>query len=768
MRKSLLVTLAVLCAFSTIYAELKGPDQVEPVPFQGTQKLLMPDKIAPVLVKQIDDFLINELENCIQKRKENFKPDHSSPNAYSNSLNPKREKLAKILGLIDHRMAFDSLELVANYNQCALISSNAGFKVLRIRWPALEGVFGEGLLLVPNKQNITANVIALPDADQTPEMLAGLKPGIEPKSQFARILAQNGFRVIIPTLINRDIYPYGKKTNFKTTQLPHREYIWRSAWITGRHIAGYELQKIFAAADWLNKNNRRPLAIAGYGEGARLALYAAALDTRFQTALVSGYFDSRQNAWKEPADRNVFGLLKEFGDAEIAAMITPRTLIIEASKAPELEINAPSATPGILTTPKLQSVKNEFKRTTSIAGIYANKTHLIETEAGAGPFAGKKAMNTFANALGGNKLNITAVLPKAIYDNGYAQKRMKRQIDEMDAFTQKKVRLSSLVRDEYFSKLDTKSLPNFEKTIEPYRDDLYQKVVGKWDYKLKTPNPKTRKTYESENWIGYQVVLDVFENVFATGFLLVPKKLDRSKQNPVIVCQHGLGGNPRGLFDNSSRAYHNFASVLADRGYIVFTPQNITIGPMKHDFRTLQRKSWLMGKTIFSIIVPQHQQIVNWLGSLEFVDPNQIAFYGLSYGGKTAMRVPALVKGYCLSICSGDFNEWIWKTANTDPTGYRFCYPWTGEYEIFEWNLANTFNYAEMAKLICPRPFMVERGHSDGVAPDERVAYEYAKVRRFYDELGITEKTEIEFFNGGHEIHLKGTYDFLVKYIGTP
>ncbi len=30
-----------------------------------------------------------------------------------------------------------------------------------------------------------------------------------------------------------------------------------------------------------------------------------------------------------------------------------------------------------------------------------------------------------------------------------------------------------------------------------------------------------------------------------------------------------------------------------------------------------------------------------------------------------------------------------------------------------------------MAALIAPRPFMVERGHFDGVAPDEAVGYEF-------------------------------------------
>ncbi len=87
---------------------------------------------------------------------------------------------------------------------------------------------------------------------------------------------------------------------------------------------------------------------------------------------------------------------------------------------------------------------------------------------------------------------------------------------------------------------------------------------------------------------------------------------------------------------------------------------------------------------------------------------------------------------------------------------------------MYEFDLANTFNYAEMAALIAPRPFMVERGHADGVGLDEYVAFEYAKVRRFYAKMGIADRTAIEFFNGGHEIHLQGTLAFLRKHLRFP
>ena len=134
-------------------------------------------------------------------------------------------------------------------------------------------------------------------------------------------------------------------------------------------------------------------------------------------------------------------------------------------------------------------------------------------------------------------------------------------------------------------------------------------------------------------------------------------------------------------------------------------------------------------------------------------------------GGKTAMRVPAVLERYACSICSADFNEWIVKNATFHS---RYSYMFGGEYEMPEFDLGNTFNYGEMAGLIAPRPFMVERGHEDGVAPDEWVAHEFAVVRRLYVQLGIADRTEIEFFDGGHRINGEATFRFLHRHLNWP
>src|SRR5205085_1515436 len=123
--------------------------------------------------------------------------------------------------------------------------------------------------------------------------------------------------------------------------LTSREYLYRSAFELGRHLIGYELQKVLAAVDWFSKDAGKEtpvIGVIGYGEGGMLALYAGALDPRIRSLAVCGYFGNRQRIWEQPIDRNVFGLLEQFGDAELAAMIAPQGLVLEHGQAPEVKL----------------------------------------------------------------------------------------------------------------------------------------------------------------------------------------------------------------------------------------------------------------------------------------------------------------------------------------------------------------------------------------------------------------------------------------------
>jgi hypothetical protein len=254
----------------------------------------------------------------------------------------------------------------------------------------------------------------------------------------------------------------------------------------------------------------------------------------------------------------------------------------------------------------------------------------------------------------------------------------------------------------------------------------------------------------------------------------VPKGIKPGERRPVIVTQHGGGGVPGSVMSEDPKtgynAYKAFAVRLVERGFIVFAPHMLNGGherlPNRPSTLLLQRKANTLGRTLTSIAIAQHAAVLDWLSTQPVVDARRIAFYGLSYGGKAAMRIPAILDRYALSICAADFNEWIVKCASTDfPASYVFG-GWG--FDVLEFNLGHTFNYAEMAAMIAPRPFMVERGHNDGVGIDEWVAFEYAKVNRLYSKLKIPHRTEIEYFDGPHTINGVGTFAFLHRHLRWP
>jgi dienelactone hydrolase len=626
---------------------------------------------------------------------------------------PDRETLRRIIGAVDPRVPNPAPHLDE-------IAATAAYKVYAARWTVFDDVDGEGLLLRPTGA-VKARIVAIPDADVTPEAFF---------IDYAHQFADSGCEVLIPLLIDR-ADTWSGIPGVKMTNQPHREWIYRMAFEAGRHIVGYEVQEVLAGVDWFAAQGG-PIAVAGRGEGGLIAFHAAALDPRIGGALVSGYFGPRDAVWKEPIYRDVWGLLRDFGDAEIARLIAPGRLIIEASGYPEIagppaetRDRRGAAPVGAIVAPSLQDVRRE-------AGP---NVRVVERD-GAG---------ALLSLLGITSASGAAAPPSLAADPA----RLHRHFDQLVAHTQAVIRRSPKVRA----------------AATATRDQIWNDVIGRLPDPSVPADPRARLLIDAPKFRGYEVMLDVWPGVFAYGILNVPKDLKPGERRPVVVCQHGLEGRPREAADPEidNHFYHHFAATLADQGFITFSPQNPYIGLDR--FRQIQRKGHPLKLSLFSFILGQHQRILEWLGELPFVDARRIGFYGLSYGGKTAMRVPPLLDGYALSICSGDYNEWVWKTTSIDSP---YSYMITQEYDMLEWNFANTVNYSDLAKLMAPRPFMVERGHDDGVAPDEWVAYEYATVRRAYVKLGIPDRTEIEFFNGPHTIHGVGTFAFLHKHLHFP
>ncbi len=765
------------------------------IPFFHDARATMkqPEDFSSEIVEGVHRFLDSKTQSIKEARPELWDFDFSSANAFRKSITSQREMLARRLGVVDDRVADPTMEILTGSHLQPLKVSADDCTIHAVRWQVLDGRFdylwAEGIHVEPHGK-VLGRAVILPDADMLPEVLAGIEGSKEPGFGTARQLAEHGIEVLIPVLVSRDAACSGSDVVGRYTNQPHREWIYRQAFLLGRHVIGYELQKIFSAIDWFQSRsesdgNRIPVGVAGYGEGGMLALQAAALDPRISSTLVSGYFDAREEVWQEPIYRNVFGLITYFGDAELAAMTWPRALSVEHAEFPEVEgppepsEGRSGAAPGFISTPDFSRAKEEWDRARNLLPETSNHLRWIDNGGAAlnEPFS-SGALRSFSSGLHVEfPESVSLTKPEfEITDWVDTKSRQKRTVRDMERHIQRLLALCEKTRDrEFWNTLQVEQTPEGRKgdiiVQKPVKDDHrkhFREVVGCLQPPSIPSNPRVTLLEEADHWTSYEVRLDVWEGIVAGGILLVPADLKDGEQRAAVVCQHGLEGVPMDLITTdpgtrSFEVYRGFASKLAERGYVTFAPQDLYRGG--DNFRQLQRKANPLGLTLYSFIAGQHQRIVEWLGSLEYIDASRIGLYGLSYGGKTAMRVGALIEDYALAICSGDFNEWVRKNASTDFDAFN-SYMFTGEYEIFEWDLGHTFNYAEMAALIAPRPFMVERGHFDGVGTDEWVNYEFAKVRRHYEYLNLGESVHIAHFNGGHRIDGTETFNFLDQHLG--
>lgn len=692
--------------------------------------------------------------------------DFSSPENYVASVAPNRANFRTILGAVDKREPV-SMEKLAK------VAETGKYTVYEVRWPVLKEVvprpalqywpeldvprqvFGEGLLLEP-KGDPKGYTIAIPDADQEPEDLAGLNNRIDKESQFARRLAENGFTVVIPVVIDR--------TNrwSRGTNRPSRSWIYAQAHEMGRTVTGYEVQKMEAVIDWFadQGGDNVEIGVAGYGEGGLLAFYTAALDTRVGATMVSGYFAPREKIALEPIYRNVWGLLRDFGDAELASLIAPRSLVVEYSMVPGYNGSKNDGKeiepPGELWTHSFAEVESEFNRISSLTGPDMGKRVLIKQGRGETvPFGSKQAINQFMNQLGASQLlplsNDTPVDLREEFD---ATARMGRMVEQMVGHTQLLLRDSEYKRNEFVQNYTDQ---------EELRDYFKQELIGWLDDDFMPINARTKLFDDRPGYTCYDVLMDVLPDVQVWGILCVPKGIRSGEKRPVVVLQHGRGGNPTTALGENS-GYFEVGRKLADRGFVVFTPFGNWTGETR--FRWIDRIAKPTKATLWSTVGREHQQLMRWFKTLPFVDPSRIALYGKSIGGQTASLVASMLPEYALSINCAYFNESARKeTSVYYPTSFVYHV----DSEMPMWNRGHTIEYAEMAnRLIFPRPFMVEHGKKDGIALVEWVEHEYEKVKNFYEQKGKGDLTELDLHEGGHIINEVKTFPFLHEHLDWP
>lgn len=144
------------------------------------------------------------------------------------------------------------------------------------------------------------------------------------------------------------------------------------------------------------------------------------------------------------------------------------------------------------------------------------------------------------------------------------------------------------------------------------------------------------------------------------GYLFLPAGLDRTEAHPAIVWVHGDGiaQNYDGWHVRRDYAvYHSFHQFLVSEGYVVLMPDYRGSIGYGRDFRQASYRDVGGG---------DYQDVAaagDYLKTLDFVDPERIGVWGLSYGGFMTMQAltldPTLFAAGVNVAGVGDFRLWF-------------------------------------------------------------------------------------------------------------
>lgn len=296
--------------------------------------------------------------------------------------------------------------------------------------------------------------------------------------------------------------------------------------------------------------------------------------------------------------------------------------------------------------------------------------------------------------------------------------------------------------------------------------DLAPRTLERVDLSFRTPSGElveySRETiiFKSREWLS----------VYA--YYLVPK--DAHTPSPCIVCLPGhgrgvddiVGINPDGSLRESYGGYQmDFALQCVEHGYAALAIEQLGFGHRRDERARKQSPetsscqpaagaALLFGETMLGWRVYDAMRSVDYLLTRDDVDPQRIAIMGISGGGATALFTAALDERIKAAVVSGYFN-----TFKDSIMSIPHC---------IDNYIPGILKFAEMwdiAGLIAPRALFIESGTRDQIFPVEATLSSYERLKRIYDVFNASDRVGIEVFDGEHQFHGRGAFEFLRKWL---
>ncbi len=304
-----------------------------------------------------------------------------------------------------------------------------------------------------------------------------------------------------------------------------------------------------------------------------------------------------------------------------------------------------------------------------------------------------------------------------------------------------------------------------EAFVESVRDnrDRWAAAVGVPPRQDRPFNARLEPWFSNDQMQVHWLTVDFFGSLQARALLALPVGAGKdTRRPPLVIAQHGIGSSPEKIFglDDDANIYKAYGRRLVEEGFAVLAPMNVSGAQPR---ARLTRLCSLMGRTLWGVEIARTQRLLDYLETRDDVDMSRVGMYGISLGGAyTLFTTPLEPRITCAAACAW-FNHRRNKMA-IDDARYS-CFLSVDEEHVWIPGWLREFSDADLVSLICPRPLFIEHGKADGIAWWPQVQEEFDAATEPYRQLGIEDHIGIEMHEGGHEIRLQATLDFLRRWL---
>jgi len=311
-------------------------------------------------------------------------------------------------------------------------------------------------------------------------------------------------------------------------------------------------------------------------------------------------------------------------------------------------------------------------------------------------------------------------------------------------------------------KPDYSGVAQYEKSLAPYREQHARNLGYPPPRAVEGAEPKFLYVGKDAACTIYRMWVEVAEGVRAYGLYMVPHDID--DKAPLLICEHGGGGNPEAICDLDTRVnYYSMGHEAVKRGYIVWAPGLIMRCVYGGDPAIegaerglFDRRLKLLGTGIIGLelhmIIESTKALIR---NRPEIDADRVAMTGLSWGGYYALHTTALFPLIKVTVPSANFREHAVVLGRIDDPQKRV-----------DGSIFSLFGDAQEVGMVRPRPIMIQMGEKDTLFDLEGARREAKKAARHYEKLDIADSFEFSVHPGGHVFEIESIFRFLDKHLG--